>query len=150
MSAESKKLSTPKKQLKPSSKPKNSAAVKKGKFAPTVWKTATKTASEYQIILSCEEGEWYGRGLELPNVFGDGETADECVKSTREALTAAVAFLLETGKTPPAPAQQGLRTQQVNVRLTAEEKALLESRAHNRGFTGLSDFIRAVAIDAVR
>jgi uncharacterized protein (DUF1778 family) len=43
-----------------------------------------------------------------------------------------------------------LRTQQVNVRLTAEEKALLESRAHSRGFTGLSDFIRAVVIDAAR
>ena len=136
----------PKKPARNSPTPK----VKRGAFAPAIWKTALKTASEYQIILSCEAGEWYGRGLELPNVFGDGSTADECVISTREALTAAVAFLLEAGKTPPSPAQQGLRTQQVNVRLTVEEKALLESRAHSRGFTGLSDFIRAVVIDSVR
>lgn len=124
--------------------------MKSGAFNPTIWKTALKTASEYQIILSTEEGEWYGRGLELPNIFGDGDTAEACVESTREALAVAVAYLLETGKTPPTPAQQGLRTQQVNVRLTPEEKALLETRAHSRGFNGLSDFIRAVVIDAVR
>jgi predicted RNase H-like HicB family nuclease len=124
--------------------------VKRGAFPAAIWKAASKTASEYQIILNCEDGEWFGRGLELPNVFGDGTSAEECVKSTREALSSAVAFLLESGKTPPAPAQQGLRTQQVNIRLTAEERVLLEARAHNRGYTGLSDFIRAVVIESVR
>ena len=32
---------------------------------------------------------------------------------------------------------------QVNVRLTPEEKAILESKAKAKGFRGLSDFIRA-------
>ncbi|WP_425615342.1 plasmid mobilization protein [Anatilimnocola sp. NA78] len=141
---------------KPAKKsPKNHAteskpAVKRGAFSATVSKAAKQLVAQYQIILNCEEGEWFGRGLELPNVFGDGATADDCVVSTRAALVAAVSFLLENGRTPPAPAQQGLRTQQVNVRLTAEEKALLESRAQSRGFSGLSDFIRAVVIDAAR
>jgi predicted RNase H-like HicB family nuclease len=148
MSAGSRKSSPPKMPVK--SKTKAKPTVKRGKFDPAIGKAATKTASENHIILSREDGEWYGRGLELPNVFGDGTTADECVESTREALSATVAFLLESGKTPPAPAQQGLRTQQVNVRLTAEEKVLLESPAHSRAFTGLSDFIQAVVIDAVR
>lgn len=107
-------------------------------------------ASEYQIIVQCEGDEWFGRGLELPNVFGDGATAEACIDSTREALAVTVAYLLEAGKLPPAPAQQGLRTQQVNVRLTADEKALLETRARSRGFHGLSDFIRSVVLESVR
>ena len=61
-------------------------AIKRGAFSPAIWKTARKTAAEYQIILSCEENEWFGRGLELPNVFGDGPTAETCVASTRDAL----------------------------------------------------------------
>lgn len=84
------------------------------------------------------------------DVFGDGATADECVASTRAALVAAVGYMLEVGKSPPPPAQQGLRTQQVNVRLTPEEKALLESRARSRGFSGLSDFVRAIVMETVK
>lgn len=123
---------------------------KRGAFSVEVWKAARKTAAEYQIIVVQEDGEWYGRGLEMPNVFADGETVEACIDATREAMAVTVAYLLEAGKTPPSPAQQGLRTQQVNVRLTADEKALLEARARSRGFSGLSDFIRAVAIEAAR
>jgi uncharacterized protein (DUF1778 family) len=42
------------------------------------------------------------------------------------------------------------RTAQVNVRLTAEEKALLESTAKRKCYSGLSDFIRAAAIELAR
>ncbi len=119
-------------------------------FAPSVWQAALQVVAQYQIIVSQEDGHWYGRGLELPSVFGDGTTAKSAVEMTREALAVAVAFLLEQGKNPPAAAGTGLRTQQVNIRLTSEEKALLESVARNKGFSGLSDFIRAAAIEAVR
>jgi predicted RNase H-like HicB family nuclease len=146
MSAESKKSSKPK--AASPKRTKTRLAVKRGAFSPDHWKQAQKITAEYQIILSTEDGQWYGRGLELPHVFGDGATAEDCVESTREALASTVAYLLDVGKTPPTPAHQGLRTQQVNIRLTAEEKALLESRAHSRGFSGLSDFIRAVVIEA--
>ncbi len=57
--------------------------------------------------------------------------------------------MLEQRQRPPSPARQGTRTQQVNVRLTAEEKAVLESTAKSKGFKGLSDFLRAAALDAV-
>jgi predicted RNase H-like HicB family nuclease len=117
-------------------------------FAPEVLTKAKKVAAEYQVILSCEEGHWYGRGLELPNVFGDGKTVAQCVADTREALTGAVAYLLEEGQKPPAPARAGTRTQQVNVRLTAEERALLEATAKRKDYNGLSDFLRAVAVEA--
>lgn len=48
------------------------------------------------------------------------------------------------------PATTGRRTEQVNVRLTADEKLLLEASAQRKGYSGLSDFIRAVAIEATR
>ena len=49
----------------------------------------------------------------------------------------------------PSPARQGTLTQQVNVRLTAEEKAVLESTAKSRGFKGLSDFLRAAGLKSL-
>ena len=38
------------------------------------------------------------------------------------------------------------RSAQVNVRLTPEEKAALESKAKAKGFRGLSDFIRTTVL----
>lgn len=120
----------------------------RGDFAPELWKAARKKAGEYQIVLTHEAGEWFGRGLELPHVLGDGATPDGCVAATREALTAAVAYLLERGRIPPTPASNGRRSQQVNVRLTAEEKALLEGVARKNGYQGLSDYIRATVLES--
>ncbi|HEY5313582.1 MAG TPA: hypothetical protein VIK18_13735 [Pirellulales bacterium] len=111
---------------------------------------ARKVAGRYQVIVHCDEGHWYGRGLELPQVFGDGTTVAACVEDTREALLGAVAFLLEQDARPPAPAAAGRRTEQVNVRLTAEEKLLLEASAKQRGFSGLSEFMRTAAVEAAR
>jgi len=68
------------------------------------------------------------------------------VADTREALVTAVAYLLEKDQAPPAPAREGNRSVQANVRLTPEEKAILESRAKAKGFRGLSDYIRAAVL----
>jgi predicted RNase H-like HicB family nuclease len=133
-----------------SAKSKESAKALDRPFSPSVLKEARKIADAYQVILNCEDKHWYGRGLEMPNVFGDGKTVIECVKDTREALCGAVALLLEQGQRPLAPSQAGTRTAQVNVRLSAEEKALLESTAKRKGYSGLSDFIRAAAIESAR
>ena len=131
-------------------KSKESAKAIDRPFSPEVLKEARRIAEEYQVILDCREGHWYGRGLELPNVFGDGKTVNECVKDTREALCGAAALMLEQGQRPPSPSRAGRRTAQVNVRLTAEEKALLESTAKRKGYSGLSDFIRAAAIESAK
>jgi predicted RNase H-like HicB family nuclease len=112
-------------------------------FDEAVLAKAKTVADRYKIVLELEEGVWYGHGLEMPTVFGDGRTAEAAVRDTREAMVTAVAYLIEKGQTPPAPAREGHRSVQVNVRLTPEEKAVLESRARGRGFRGLSDFIRA-------
>jgi predicted RNase H-like HicB family nuclease len=119
-------------------------------FAADVRQQAERLVAEYQIILSSEDGDWYGRGLELPHVFGDGPTPEKCIESTREALAAAVSYMLEQGQSPPAPASQGKRTTQVNVRLTADEKVILEGTARRKGFEGLSDFLRASAMESAR
>jgi predicted RNase H-like HicB family nuclease len=111
---------------------------------------AKNIAGQYQVILSFEDRHWYGRGLELPGIHGDGRTVNQCVENTREALTGCVAYLLEEGERPPVPAREGTRTAQVNVRLTAEEKALLETTAKRKGYSGLSDFIRAAAIEVAK
>ena len=109
---------------------------------------ARQVAEQYQVILTQEEGEWYGRGLELPHVFADGQTPAECLANTRQALESAVAYMLEQEQRPPAPAREGVRTEQVNVRLTAEEKILLETAGRRKGFTGLSDFVRSAALES--
>lgn len=119
-------------------------------FAPAVLKRAREIADSYQIILHFEDGEYYGRGLELPNAMNDGRTPDECVRNTRNILTTTVAYMLEAGQTPPAPASEGKRTEQVNIRLTPEEKLLLEEAAKSKGFRGVSDFVRAQTLSILR
>ena len=103
-------------------------------------------AGRYQIIVSAEDGEFYGRGLELPYVMSDGTTPQSCIDNTREALVVTVATMLEQGQTPPSPAADEKRDQQINIRLSALEKASLEESARQAGFSGVSEFVRAAAL----
>lgn len=114
-------------------------------FDAKVLADAKKIAEKYEIIVAFEDGEWYGRGLELSNVFGDGKTPDECIQNTRKGLISVVAYLLEQGEVVPSPASEGKRTEQVNVRLTKEERTILSASAKSQGFHGLADFLRAKA-----
>jgi predicted RNase H-like HicB family nuclease len=107
---------------------------------------AKRLSLAYELVLRYEDDAWYGHALEYPEAMGDGKTVEACVRATRKALTAAVATMLEAGQTPPPPAREGIRSAQVNVRLTPEERAILESRANAKGFRGLSDFIRAAVL----
>jgi predicted RNase H-like HicB family nuclease len=116
--------------------------VKRSAFAPAILSRAREIAGRYQVILQFEDGEYFGRGLEMPLVMADGKTPDACVAATREALAAVVATIMESGKTPPAPAMDQTRSVQINIRLTAAEKELLEQSAHRHGFRGLSDYAR--------
>jgi len=67
-----------------------------------------------------------------------------------EATTLAVATLLESGEHPPAPARDGNREHQMNIRLTAEEKLALEAAARQRGFRSVSDYVRHAALERSR
>jgi predicted RNase H-like HicB family nuclease len=72
-------------------------------FSSTILKRAKAIAERYQVVMWFEAGEFYARGVELPGAGGDGKTPDECMRSTRESLTALVAYMLEIGEKPPVP-----------------------------------------------
>ena len=115
-------------------------------FDSEILDRARKIAAEYQIVIRKEDGEYYGRGLELPGTMDDGTTPEECIANVTDAMVGTVAYMLEQGETPPAPASRKGRTVQVNVRMTAEEKLQIEEAAKESGFDGLSDYIRASAL----
>ena len=115
-------------------------------FDPRVLERARKIVERYQVVVWFENGEWHGRGVELPNAMNDGKTAEECVVNTRDILVTTVAYLIESGEAPPPPARDNLRTEQVNVRLTVEEKMAVEAAATGKGFRGVGDFMRSAAL----
>ncbi|MEM6459744.1 MAG: DUF1778 domain-containing protein [Planctomycetota bacterium] len=91
---------------------------------------------------------YFGQGWELPGAMGEGETPDACVADVRAAMTLMLVSMFEKGETPPPPASasEQKRTEQINIRLTAEEKIRLEAAAARDGFKSLSDFVRAAAL----
>jgi predicted RNase H-like HicB family nuclease len=117
-------------------------------FDRSLWARAREIACGYSLILEPEPDVGYvGSAIELPNVLADGKTADDCVKETLAALTGVVARMLELGKTPPAPAKDAeQRDVQLNIRVSAREKMLIEKAAKARGFKGVSDYLRTVAV----
>jgi predicted RNase H-like HicB family nuclease len=123
-----------------SNKSKNSRSIK-----PRFIAEARPLAERYQLVIWFEDGEYFGRGVELPYAFGDGKTIEQCAANTREAFVTAIAGYLQDGHTPPAPAQEGKRDQQINIRLSSQERLLLETKARQSG-TGVSEYIRAMAL----
>ncbi len=115
-------------------------------FDPDILRRAREIAEKYQVIIEVEDGEYIGRGVELPHAYEDGHTPDECVRKTREMFVHVVAMMIEDDEVPPPPASEGKRTEQVNIRLSAVEKMFLESLARRRGFSGLGDYIRSAAL----
>ena len=118
-------------------------------FPPAILRKARAIAQTYQIVLHQEDGEYYGRSVEMPNIMNDGATPDQCVKATRDILTTAIAYMLETGQAPPSAASEQKRTEQINVRVTAEEKLILEEAARGKGYRGLPDFVRSVSLQSL-
>jgi predicted RNase H-like HicB family nuclease len=119
-------------------------------FNTSTFHRAEKIAGQYRIIIEKNDKLGYiGNSVELPNVFADAKTPEKCFQATEQALAVAIATMLENGQVPPLPASEEKRTEQVNVRLTAEEKLLISNAASCSGFKGVSDFIRNVALNKV-
>jgi predicted RNase H-like HicB family nuclease len=88
-------------------------------FRPPILQKAREIARDYKLTIEKSERLSYlGSSVEIPTVFADGNTPDKCYQATQEALSVAVAAMLEAGQTPPQPAAFMKRTTQVNVRLT--------------------------------
>ena len=120
--------------------------VKSGPFEKSILAAAERLIDAYDIVMRREEGEWVGHALEYPEAIGVGKTVQRCMEETRKSLLAGVASMLEDGQAPPVPARQNVRSEQVNLRLTPEEKAVLEPRSRTKGFRGIADYVRAAAL----
>lgn len=143
-------MSETSKKRSPSKRKKTKAKLSKP-IAPKFWNKAAKLAESYTVIIALEEDydgpTYFGRTLEMPLVMADGKTRSECMDQVLEATTFTIATILEDGERPPAPASDEKRSAQVNVRLTADEKFRIEEAARRAGFRGVSDFVRAAALD---
>lgn len=117
-------------------------------FARKVLERARQVAADYQVVLWHQDERWFGRGLEMAFVFGDGPTPQAALADAREALVTTVASMIEEGETPPAPAVGGeqKRDQQVSIRLSRQEKLRVDALAKARGFKGAADYLRARAL----
>ena len=105
-------------------------------------------AERYRIVLEREEEGYLARAVEFPTVFALAGTPNECEAKIREMLTIAVATMLEMGDSPPLPASK--RRVQVNIRLSGDEKLVLEESAQQAGFRGVSEFVRFAALSYAR
>ena len=116
-------------------------------FDPSILEKAREIANKYRIVLEPHpECGYIGTSLEMPGAMGDGRTADACVKHVREAIVVGVAYLLETGQTPPVPAAEQIRNKQINIRVTESEQRRLKEAAAAKGFTDISDFMRTTLL----
>jgi predicted RNase H-like HicB family nuclease len=115
-------------------------------FDPNVLARAKAISAGYQVVMWSEDGHYYGRGVELPMTMGDGPTPGDCMEDTREALSVTVAYMLEQGETPPPAASEEKRTEQISLRVSAEEKLRLETLARQHGFKGVADYLRATGL----
>ncbi|RMH28713.1 MAG: hypothetical protein D6693_03520 [Planctomycetota bacterium] len=93
--------------------------------------------------------EWVCRCVELPDAIGAGATAREAEKALTENLTVWFAYLEEQGEPWPEPASAP-RSEQVNVRLTAQERAEFEAAAKRMGLSSVADLIRLGVLDLIR
>lgn len=119
-------------------------------FKNSVLRKAKKIADEYRITIERNEGlDFIGSSVEMPTVFADAKTPEQCYKATQEALMVAIATMIECGQRPPQTFSSKRRTERVKVRLTAEEKLLFANLAMNLGFKSIYDFIRNVALNRV-
>jgi predicted RNase H-like HicB family nuclease len=139
----------------------NTGATSKGKspksrkaidrpFDPEILRRARAIAEKYQVVVRKEDGLYFGRTLEFPYAMNDGKTPQEAIENTIDITTSAVALMLEEGEIPPTPACEDRRDEQVNVRISAFERAFLGEAARNKGYRGISDFMRAAALASIR
>ncbi|MCC6428383.1 MAG: type II toxin-antitoxin system HicB family antitoxin [Phycisphaerales bacterium] len=112
-------------------------------FAPAVLKKAAEIVKTYRLLFERDSDLGYlGSTVEMPTVMGDGKTLEACGRHVLEATTFVIAYMLEKGQTPPASSREGKRDQQLNIRVSAEEKLRLEAAARAGGYRSVSDYLR--------
>ena len=119
--------------------------------SPALLKRARGWLTRYHINIEPDgDGGFVGSAAELPGVLADGSTLDDCARNLAFALETVIASYLADGQPPPSPTKAEKRTEQVNVRFTPSEQALLKRKSADAGFRGIGDMIRAEIIRTVR
>ena len=110
---------------------------------------ARAIVARYRLVVEPSPGLGYiGHSIELRGVSADGRSPEECVRNSLEAQAGMVAAMLEAGEQPPAPSVGGQRAAQINIRVTEDEKMVLEAAAQRQGFRNISEFLRTTALGA--
>jgi len=110
---------------------------------------ARRQAAKYRLIIEADDEVGFVGGVtEMPGVMADGRSREACLVDLTFALETTLAHMIESGEKLPSPVSQRERREQINIRLTAEEKENLVEECARRGFKGLSDFVRNVALEA--
>ena len=82
----------------------NSAASPEVALDPAVIGRARELSARYSInVIRDDDFGYVGRVTEFPAVFGCGTTDSEALRSTRELLQWALAYLIEAGRPFPSP-----------------------------------------------
>lgn len=119
-------------------------------FDATVLERARALANQYRIQLRQLKkkggANYVAHALEVPTARAAAYTPDDAVAEVRRQAVLIVAEMMDEGRKPPFPAGDARRSEQVNVRLTMEEKMMLEDCARQEGFRGLSDYVRAAVV----
>lgn len=121
-------------------------SAREGPFSAAVQRRAAELAARYSLVVSASDEGWSARCVEIPTAFAFAETEERALESARERVRVLLAFMIEQERKLPAPMRESKRDSQVNVKLTAEERMVIEEAARQQGFRGLSDFFRFAAM----
>lgn len=114
-----------------------------------VRKRATNLVQQYSIVMTTSVDNLYHvRFAEFAEISVSGTDIETCIVNLRDAGVTHVLQLLRDDKNVPRPLQNLTRREQVNVRLTSEEKVVIASAARKRG-KRISDYMRARALDGL-
>lgn len=120
-------------------------------FDPAVLRRARRHASAFgrTTLFDAESGEWVSRCVELPDTIGVGDSARDAMKELTENLAVWFAYLAEQGDPWPDPSSAP-RSEQVNIRLTVQERAEFEAAAKRLGLSSIADLVRLSVLDMIR
>ncbi len=86
----------------------NSGETRDRPFEAQVIEQAEALAAHYQIRIERDSRGYLGKVVDLPTIFGCGTSEEAALRTTREHLKWAPAYLVETSRTPsPSNAASG-------------------------------------------
>jgi len=122
--------------------------VRSGAYSDAIFQKAVELARSYHIVVrESATGGFIANCAELP-VSIHRDQAEDALKAARHAAEVGIATILEDGEEPPAPIEFHRRTEQVNVRMSVEDKRLIQKACEAKGISSLSEFFRRSTVNA--